>query len=331
MRKIKLYYQKTKISQVRRFKPVKDVPLSPSARRTASQPPVVPEPAQTSQFVQQCSFASIRPFVRFVKEVFLSADAPQRPVCAYDHRLLYITGGQAQITWAGFTQRVLPGHLLYWPSGTPYLISPEPEVQGICVNFDFLHTHTAASPAIPLTLAEDYDPGRCMERIRFEDAPVFSSPLMLTEAPGVLPYLQAMTREADPPERFTLLQLSCLMGAALVEVQRCASQPARVGSAYRAILEYVHAHYGQELSNQVLGQMFGYHPNYISQLIQEHTGMPLHRYLLNLRITHAVQLLESTDIPIAEIAARVGFKNPSYFSQYFKKQTGYPPRAFRLE
>lgn len=292
---------------------------------------VMPEVAQGSLYVQQSAFASIRPFVRFVKAILLGADAPQRPVCAYDHRLLYITGGQAQITWGSVTRRIVPGQLLYWPSGTPYLISPEPEMTGICVNFDFLQTHSAAAPAIPLTLVEDYDPNRRMERIHFEDAPMFSAPFVLTEAPEVLPYLQAMTREADPPERFTHLQLSCLMGAALVQVQRCASQPVRVGSAYRAILEYVHAHYEQELSNRLLGQMFGYHPNYISQLIQEHTGMPLHRYLLNLRITHAVQLLENTDIPIAEIAARVGFKNPSYFSQYFKKQTGYPPRAFRLE
>jgi len=281
-------------------------------------------------YAARLSFASIRPFVRFAKEIILPDERPEQPVCAYDHRLLYITGGQARITWDGAHRELSPGSAAFWPAGTPYLIQPQVQVQGICINFDFTQMNAASATSIPMSLLQDYDPSRCMESIAFDDAPMFSAPLFVPEFADALPLLQAMERGADQPERFTPLQLSCLMGAVLCHMQRQAAQPAKTGSAYRAILDYIHAHYEQELSNQLLGRMFGYHPNYISQLVQEHTGVPLHQYVLKLRISQAVHLLETTDIPIAEIAGRVGFKNVSYFSQYFKKQTGYPPRAFRL-
>lgn len=46
------------------------------------------------------------------------------------------------------------------------------------------------------------------------------------------------------------------------------------------------------------------------------------------RMQRAVQLLEKSDMSIAEIAYEVGFNNPKYFSQFFKKEFAVPPSAF---
>jgi AraC-like DNA-binding protein/CheY-like chemotaxis protein len=46
------------------------------------------------------------------------------------------------------------------------------------------------------------------------------------------------------------------------------------------------------------------------------------------RMQRAVQLLEKSDMSIAEIAYEVGFNNPKYFSQFFKKEFAMPPSAF---
>ena len=97
------------------------------------------------------------------------------------------------------------------------------------------------------------------------------------------------------------------------------------------ILDYVEQHYAEPLTNRRLAAKFGYHPNYIGCLVLEQTGMPLHRYLLQLRIRHGINLLSTTQMTVAQIAEAVGFRSASYFSQYFKQCTGHTPGKFRME
>jgi AraC-like DNA-binding protein len=60
-----------------------------------------------------------------------------------------------------------------------------------------------------------------------------------------------------------------------------------------------------------------------------HTGVPPQRYVTRLRMTNARELMDSTTLPIADIARLVGYDNPLYFSRMFKKETGMSPRAYR--
>ena len=54
-------------------------------------------------------------------------------------------------------------------------------------------------------------------------------------------------------------------------------------------------------------------------------GIPPKDYINNLRISRARQLLESGDVSVAEVAYLCGFEDASYFSRFFKKQTGKKP------
>lgn len=53
------------------------------------------------------------------------------------------------------------------------------------------------------------------------------------------------------------------------------------------------------------------------------------RYLLQYRYLRARELLLYSDLSITEVALAVGFNDTSYFIQYFRKQTGQTPKAFR--
>lgn len=277
----------------------------------------------------------LEPFVRSALVVPLPPLIGQSMHKSYDNRMFYLLSGSATVVLNGKSTRLSQGSVVYWTAGTEYTFFFEerdvPRV--IAVNFDFTQEHTRLDRCLPSVEPSGYREEDRLERIRVKNAPVLNGAFVLTDGTELFGDLQRMVREAAGGLRFSGLLQRDLMRAVLVLLCRRgeAESASRGGDAFRQVLEYVREHYLESLTNQTVAERFGYHPNYISQLIQEHTGMPLHRYLLNLRITQAVQLLENTDIPIAEIAARVGFKNPSYFSQYFKKQTGYPPRAFRLE
>ena len=53
------------------------------------------------------------------------------------------------------------------------------------------------------------------------------------------------------------------------------------------------------------------------------------QYILSLRITNAINLLDNSDYNITQVAAAVGYDNPLYFSRLFAKHVGVPPTEYR--
>jgi AraC-like DNA-binding protein len=59
------------------------------------------------------------------------------------------------------------------------------------------------------------------------------------------------------------------------------------------------------------------------------TGKTPIEFIRGVRLKRAAQLLESNQYTVSEIAYRVGFNNPKYFSRYFKEEFGILPSAFQ--
>jgi AraC-like DNA-binding protein len=70
-------------------------------------------------------------------------------------------------------------------------------------------------------------------------------------------------------------------------------------------------------------------PKYLSDLLKQETGKTalelIHLYV----ISEAKNLLIAGDRSISEIAYRLGFENPPYFSRLFKKEVGMSPKEFK--
>lgn len=66
-----------------------------------------------------------------------------------------------------------------------------------------------------------------------------------------------------------------------------------------------------------------------SEKVKSFTGFsPLH-YLINIRISEAIRLLQQTENSVTDIALEVGFYSSQHFATTFKKLTGYTPSEFR--
>ena len=59
------------------------------------------------------------------------------------------------------------------------------------------------------------------------------------------------------------------------------------------------------------------------------TGLKTTEYILNVRISKAKTLLETTDLSIGEVALKCGVEDVGYFSTLFRKNTGMTPSAWR--
>ena len=68
---------------------------------------------------------------------------------------------------------------------------------------------------------------------------------------------------------------------------------------------------------------------YVSQYFKEHFHITLSKYVTYLRLEHAKQLLQNSDIPVTEVAMLSGYQNISYFIRSFKKTYGVSPLKYR--
>lgn len=71
------------------------------------------------------------------------------------------------------------------------------------------------------------------------------------------------------------------------------------------------------------------HANYLSELFKKQTGENVIDFLTDIRIEQAKQLMLQNEYKVYMIADIVGFKEPRYFSQVFKKKTGMTPAEYR--
>ena len=69
----------------------------------------------------------------------------------------------------------------------------------------------------------------------------------------------------------------------------------------------------------------------LSRLFRQHHGLSFQGYLQKLRLEKAAELLATTQMPIARIAKRVGYRDVSRFGQHFRRRFGMTPGAWRAQ
>lgn len=67
----------------------------------------------------------------------------------------------------------------------------------------------------------------------------------------------------------------------------------------------------------------------LGSAIKRATGLSPRAYLHRLLLRDAMELLANTGMPISQVAFRIGFADPAYFTRFFKRETGQNPGAFR--
>ena len=98
---------------------------------------------------------------------------------------------------------------------------------------------------------------------------------------------------------------------------------------FSKIVEYLNEHIGENINLERLTKEFLINRNKLNDIFMNESSMTCMNYLLKLRLDLAKVLLSTTQIPIGEVSARVGFEDSNYFTKVFKKHEGMSPKAFR--
>lgn len=82
----------------------------------------------------------------------------------------------------------------------------------------------------------------------------------------------------------------------------------------------------RELAGSV--QMSQFH---FARKFRASTGQSPHAFLTEQRMVRARQLLRATDLPLAEVATRVGYQTQAHFTGVFRRYVGVTPRVYRFQ
>jgi len=94
-------------------------------------------------------------------------------------------------------------------------------------------------------------------------------------------------------------------------------------------IEFMRANVARSLTLQELSRQAGLSPTRYSLLFREQTGSSPVDHHIRLRMQVACHYLDTTALSIKEVAAKLGYDDPYYFSRIFQKILGCSPLAYR--
>lgn len=95
------------------------------------------------------------------------------------------------------------------------------------------------------------------------------------------------------------------------------------------VCAFLQAHHHSEISRETVAQRFGISPSHLSRLFRQRRQVGFSRYLAQMRIEHAQQLLKDASLKLDAVAARSGFGAAPYFCRVFKSLVKETPGTFR--
>ena len=99
----------------------------------------------------------------------------------------------------------------------------------------------------------------------------------------------------------------------------------------RQAADYLSAHLREPFRLEKLAARCGLSVSRLAHLFKEQMGHTPQQFLERQRMQHARQLLRLTGLSVGEVAREVGYDDPFYFSNRFRRNVGQSPLRFRRE
>ncbi len=154
----------------------------------------------------------------------------------------------------------------------------------------------------------------------------------ITQRIAHIAMLRAAADEDDVSQTAASLALQELL-LLLTQRQSPASGKQYVSESQQAInelLEMIHRNLDQNLRVEDIAKKVQLSQNYLAKQFKQRMGKTIPRYILESRINRAQLLLQTTNLPVKQIAAQVGLPDAQHFNKQFRNITGKAPSQMRL-
>lgn len=97
----------------------------------------------------------------------------------------------------------------------------------------------------------------------------------------------------------------------------------------RCVIDYISENYKNHITLDRLAELVHLSETRLSRIFRSITGMSCIDYVIEYRLSKALDMLRSSDMSVIEIAYETGFNNISYFNRTFKKHFNKTPTEYR--
>ena len=279
------------------------------------------------------SVGEIDPAVHFVGTVRVTPEDGKDLRIGYVHRLFCLVDGECRMRVGDAELSLQNEDILIVLSGTPYQILAENGGASLLsINFDFFGGSDGTErPLFRYVNEREFREENRVERIAFREGVLRAGYAHVRATSDLTELLGALLAEEERGEVFCQRQIRAYLLLCLNRIfRRLLISPSGEGETrHGEILAYLAQHFAEPIDNRSVAAHFHYHPNYIGELVRDATGLPLHKYLLRLRLRRATELLAAANLPISEIARQSGFESAAYFTRYFRRSLGCTPSEYR--
>lgn len=98
--------------------------------------------------------------------------------------------------------------------------------------------------------------------------------------------------------------------------------------AYQNAVRFMEKQIGEWLSVSEIAKECHVSVSYLKKVFAKYSGLGIHQYFLKAKIIYASRMLKEGK-SVSEIAAKLSFSSPNYFSTVFKRETGITPLCYK--
>lgn len=153
------------------------------------------------------------------------------------------------------------------------------------------------------------------------------------ESGEVLALFHKMLREYTRQEpKYSELLRCCLIELIILTLRKIyknVNDTAITDQTLNRLLEYVGQNFMHSIRLKEISAELGYTQSYLSSLFTQTLGIPFSKYLQNIRLAHACDLLINTRKSVDEISEACGYNDVKFFRRLFKNKLKMSPSEFR--
>ena len=273
-------------------------------------------------------FADFHPFIRCVgRAKYLRQELFHK---AYDYRMMIFYSGKGTLEVNDSIYETSKNEVYIISPGVRYRVISKGCQDIIVVNFDMTQSNCTIDKPVP-SVPEDFFMN---EKI----TEVFDLSLFFGENGDVIKrilppekqelgeqMLEAYIGEKSRNEDILISALLSQLMYYLITERGKKNKNPLASEIYR----YISENYNTALTLEKTAQLFHVHPTYLNRILGKNYNTSFRQLLLKTRFSQALHLIDNTDLPIKEIAEKVGFNDSAYFSYAFYKHFGFYPSMYR--
>lgn len=253
--------------------------------------------------------------------------------------LVYVVGGQAGHVFEGECYRIQAGDVFIINPGEVHTYRTEPgesiEIINCLFTPELIHESLLKELGVSQSMDYYYVHPFLNPRERFH----LRLNLVGVSANQVLSLLEMMISEWEQhsPGYLTIIKLQMLQ--LLVQLSRCyadsASKEKKTSRStnhtilVRRITGFLERHFDKRLTIPDLCELFNMSSRQLNRVFKQETNQTVTERIHDIRIERAKQYLAEGDDKVIHVAHRVGYEDPAFFSQLFRRKVGCSPGQYR--